>query len=318
MTSLPEVAPHQKQSVSFAHVRQRYLASLTSLPARRGEQQQWHSERAENREPAIASAQKFVIQWRQFADTPCTEPRADDGGHRPQHEPTGIPAPTHIRKRLFAHIADNSPRSRLLDRVHEIPTFASVTPRRKSARGFSTWRHARRVGGRGRYRTADRWCVNPSRTVHGVSRGAVASWNAQFSGWFVSHSVRGVSGCVHPSWHTLGTTGVWSSGVRSRLRGGLVFSLPGRTIHLPVELRGLPLPRFAPDHLDRPPRHRHRHRGRRTNNPVKHSHASRTKSRCSRMRCRLEQMCTLEGNKVYSTKCSRFRSSPTDISYCTL
>src|SRR5271166_5760891 len=92
--------------------------------------------------------------------------------------------------------------------------------------------------GRGGDRTPDRWCVNPSRTVHGVSRGAVASWNAQFSGWFVSHSVRGVSGYVHPSWHTLGTTGVWSSGVRSRLRGGLVCSLPGRTIHLPVELRG--------------------------------------------------------------------------------
>jgi hypothetical protein len=101
------------------------------------------------------------------------------------------------------------------------------------------------TGGRGRYRTADRWCVNPSRTVHGVSRGAVASWNAQFSGWFVSHSVRGVSGCVHPSWHTLGTTGVWSSGVRSLLRGRLVFSLPGRTIHLPVELRGLE-PRTEP------------------------------------------------------------------------
>src|SRR5271166_5543435 len=106
----------------------------------------------------------------------------------------------------------------------------------------------RRSGGRGGDRTPDHWCVNPSRTVHGVSRGAVASWNAQFSGWFVSHSVRGVSGCVHPSWHTLGTTGVWSSGVRSRLRGGLVFSLPGRTIHLPVELRGLE-PRTEPGEM---------------------------------------------------------------------
>lgn len=36
------------------------------------------------------------------------------------------------------------------------------------------------------------------------------------------------------------------------------------------------------------------------------------------VRQRIEQMCTLEGNKVYSTKYSRFRSSPTDISYCTL
>src|ERR1700747_2658283 len=38
-------------------------------------------------------------------------------------------------------------------------------------------------GGRGRYRTADRWCVKPSPTVHRVSRGAIASRNAQLSGW---------------------------------------------------------------------------------------------------------------------------------------
>ena len=31
------------------------------------------------------------------------------------------------------------------------------------------------AGGRGRYRTADRWCVNPKQTVYRVSRGAVAS-----------------------------------------------------------------------------------------------------------------------------------------------
>jgi hypothetical protein len=42
------------------------------------------------------------------------------------------------------------------------------------------------LGGRGRYRTADRWCVNPSPTVHRVSRSALASENAQFSGWFAS------------------------------------------------------------------------------------------------------------------------------------
>ena len=41
--------------------------------------------------------------------------------------------------------------------------------------------------------------------------------------------VRGVSRRICSSWHTLGTTGVWSSGVRSRLRGGLAFSLPGLT-----------------------------------------------------------------------------------------
>jgi hypothetical protein len=58
------------------------------------------------------------------------------------------------------------------------------------------------------------------------------------------HSVHGLSGCVCQSWHTLGTTGAWSSGVRSRLRGGLAFSLPGRTIHLLVELREL-----EPQHL---------------------------------------------------------------------
>jgi hypothetical protein len=51
---------------------------------------------------------------------------------------------------------------------------------------------------------------------------------------------------------------------------------------------------------------------------VRHNPASRTKRRFSGKRCRLEQMCTLEGNKVYSTKYSRFHSSPTDISYCTL
>ncbi len=38
------------------------------------------------------------------------------------------------------------------------------------------------------------------------------------------HCVRGVSGSFCPSWHTLGTTGVFSSGVR--LHGGLAFSLP--------------------------------------------------------------------------------------------
>jgi hypothetical protein len=40
------------------------------------------------------------------------------------------------------------------------------------------------------------------------------------------HAVHGLSGCASPSWHTIGTTGVWSSGVRSRLRGGLAFSMP--------------------------------------------------------------------------------------------
>src|SRR5271170_6528319 len=39
------------------------------------------------------------------------------------------------------------------------------------------------------------------------------------------HPVHCLSGCVGLSWHTLGTTGVWSSGVRSRLRGGLAFSM---------------------------------------------------------------------------------------------
>jgi hypothetical protein len=66
-------------------------------------------------------------------------------------------------------------------------------------------------GGRGRYRTADRWCVKPSQSVHGVARGAIASSNSQLNGWFASHSVHGLSGCVCLSWHTLGTTGVWSS-----------------------------------------------------------------------------------------------------------
>jgi hypothetical protein len=40
------------------------------------------------------------------------------------------------------------------------------------------------------------------------------------------HCVHRVSGCFCLSWHTLGTTGVWSSGVRSRLRGGLGFTVP--------------------------------------------------------------------------------------------
>ena len=42
------------------------------------------------------------------------------------------------------------------------------------------------TGGRGRYRTADHWCVNLSLTVHHVSHDAIASWNAQFRDWFVS------------------------------------------------------------------------------------------------------------------------------------
>ena len=41
-------------------------------------------------------------------------------------------------------------------------------------------------GGRGRYRTADRWCVNPRRTVYRVSDGAITSRDAQLNGWFVS------------------------------------------------------------------------------------------------------------------------------------
>jgi hypothetical protein len=43
-----------------------------------------------------------------------------------------------------------------------------------------------KTGGRGRYRTADRWCVKPNRTVYRVSCGAIASSNAQVSGSFVS------------------------------------------------------------------------------------------------------------------------------------
>src|SRR3981189_2668371 len=35
------------------------------------------------------------------------------------------------------------------------------------------------------------------------------------------------------------------------------------------------------------------------------------------VRQRIEQMCTLERDKAYSTKYQRFRSSPADISYCT-
>jgi hypothetical protein len=42
------------------------------------------------------------------------------------------------------------------------------------------------ASGRGRDRTADRWCVNPSLTVRRVSPGAIASSNTQVSGSFVS------------------------------------------------------------------------------------------------------------------------------------
>ncbi|MGC2379255.1 MAG: tyrosine-type recombinase/integrase [Mycobacterium sp.] len=42
------------------------------------------------------------------------------------------------------------------------------------------------ISGRGRYRTADRWCVNPGQSVRDVSRDAIASPNAQVSGLFVS------------------------------------------------------------------------------------------------------------------------------------
>jgi hypothetical protein len=38
----------------------------------------------------------------------------------------------------------------------------------------------------GGYRPADLWCVNPSRTVHRVSPGAIASSNAQVSESFLS------------------------------------------------------------------------------------------------------------------------------------
>ena len=55
------------------------------------------------------------------------------------------------------------------------------------------------IGGRGRYRTADRCCVNPSPTVYGVSHSAMVSANAQLSGCLISAlstMCRAVSACL--------------------------------------------------------------------------------------------------------------------------
>jgi hypothetical protein len=50
-----------------------------------------------------------------------------------------------------------------------VPCHAPQFPARSGSS-----RHLVVASGRGRYRTADRWCVNPSQTVHRVSRGAIA------------------------------------------------------------------------------------------------------------------------------------------------
>src|ERR1700741_2235753 len=81
------------------------------------------------------------------------------------------------------------------------------------------------IGGRGRYRTADRWCVNPGQPVQRVSRGAVGSSNAQVSGSLMSPvatECRTVSACLG----TLLAQRGFLVRLRSRLRRGLAFSAP--------------------------------------------------------------------------------------------
>ena len=78
-------------------------------------------------------------------------------------------------------------------------------------------------GGRGRYRTADRWCVNPSLTVHRVSLGAIPSSNAQVSGWFLSAVSTECRAVFARLGALLAQRGFSSLGVRSRWRGELAF-----------------------------------------------------------------------------------------------
>src|SRR6185437_14934432 len=120
MTGLPEVAAHQEQPVAFTQVGQRYLAPLPSLAAGGREQQQWHTDRTEDREAATASPQKSVIQRCQLPNTPGAHPRTEDGGDWSQHKPSGVTTPSDIGKRVFAHSADYPPRPELVSEVHRI------------------------------------------------------------------------------------------------------------------------------------------------------------------------------------------------------
>jgi hypothetical protein len=130
------------------------------------------------------------------------------------------------------------------------------------------------IGGRGQYRTADRWCVNPSPAVHRVSHGAIASWNAQFSGWFVSTLFRGLSGCVCHSWHNGGLV------VRRAVAFACGLAFVARP-HATVVTTGSAS----------------------TTSSTTTTAASRANLIvvCT-VRQRVEQMCTLERDKAYSTK----------------
>jgi hypothetical protein len=70
---LSEVASDQEEVIAFPHVSQRYFPSLTRLPADGGQQEQRHSDRAENRETTVASVQELAVHRGKFADTPATE-----------------------------------------------------------------------------------------------------------------------------------------------------------------------------------------------------------------------------------------------------
>jgi hypothetical protein len=95
------------------------------------------------------------------------------------------------------------------------------------------------TGGRGRYRTADRWCAKPSLTGHRVSRCAIASLNAQFSGWFVSTLSTECRVVFARLGALLAKRGLGRQALDRVCLADLPFRCQNRTIHLPVELRGL-------------------------------------------------------------------------------
>ena len=125
--------------------------------------------------------------------------------------------------------------------LFERPKDADVTTPTRARRTCTN------TGGRGRYRTADRWCVNPSPIVQCVRRGVIASWNAQLSGWFVS-TLSTDCRAVSTRLGTLLAQRGFDRQAFGRVCGAdLALRCQNRTIQLPVEPEPLTPTRGAGD-----------------------------------------------------------------------
>ena len=102
---LSVVASDQEEAIAFSHVSQWYLPSLTRLSAGGGQQQQRSSDRTENRETTVASAQKLAVHRGEFAETPGTELRANKGDYRSLERRGWFMTPPHIWESIIVHSA---------------------------------------------------------------------------------------------------------------------------------------------------------------------------------------------------------------------